>query len=93
MRMCMCLIFYRKRKLIRKSTVVGTLGSFGRGRKREGGRVRHCRSHLACRSPISKMLLNKLVETNSNWKLISIRFDATIFQFRTQRQVYRPTER
>lgn len=33
--MRVCLIFYRKRKLIRKSTVVETLGSFGRGRKRE----------------------------------------------------------
>lgn len=33
---CVCLIFYRKRKLIRKSTVVGTLGSFGRGKKKRG---------------------------------------------------------
>lgn len=37
---CVCLIFYRKRKLIRKSTVVGTLGSFGRGKKKE--REREC---------------------------------------------------
>lgn len=51
------------------------------------------RSHLACRSLISKMLLNKLVETNSNWKLISIRFEAAIIQFRTQRQVNMPTDR
>lgn len=62
-------------------------------KKRGSERVRHCRSHLACRSLISKMLLNKLVETNSNWKLISIRFDAAIIQFRTQRQVNRPTDR
>lgn len=70
-------VFYRKRKLISKSTAAGTIGSFmeqcerqtKKERQRESARHRRVFHTWRCRSPISKMLLNKLVETNSNWKL------------------------